>query len=200
MAPNSSQTMKTEDDMPDSTKQSDKTDDEHARRRRNTGRMTLKDVADHMGVSQISVSRYFQNPQRLSKPLRERIGEVVAELGYVPNLVAGGLASARNRVIGMVIPNISGPIFADTIQSFSDAVTARGYQLLLASSYFSEELEESAVRAFLGWSPAALPTRSASFFMLPTNGTATSSGTSSPSRGRRAIILRFCGMRCSLNS
>jgi len=56
----------------------------------------------------------------------------------------------------MVIPNISGPIFANTIQSFSDEVTAHGYQLLLASSYFSTDLEENAVRGLLGWSPAAL--------------------------------------------
>jgi LacI family gluconate utilization system Gnt-I transcriptional repressor len=148
--------MKTADDMPDSTKHASRLDDAGIRRRRNTGRMTLRDVAGYLGISQISVSRYFQNPERLSEPLRERIQKAVVELGYVPNLVAGGLASARNRVIGMVLPNISGPIFADTIQSFSDAVAARNYQLLLASSYFSAELEENAVRAFLGWSPAAL--------------------------------------------
>ncbi|PMS35745.1 LacI family transcriptional regulator [Trinickia symbiotica] len=135
--------------MSDSTKS-------EARPRRTSGRLTLRDVAEHVGVSQISVSRYFQDPTRLSEPLRERIARAVAELGYVPNLVAGGLASARSRVIGMVIPNISGPIFANTIQSFSDAVTAHGYQLLLASSYFSTDLEEHAVRGLLGWSPAAL--------------------------------------------
>jgi LacI family gluconate utilization system Gnt-I transcriptional repressor len=148
--------MKAAKDMRDPTKQKPRLDDAGARRRRNTGRMTLRDVAGHLGISQISVSRYFQEPERLSEELRERIRSAVAELGYVPNLVAGGLASARSRVIGMVLPNISGPIFAETIQSFSDAVTARGYQLLLASSYFSAELEENAVRAFLGWSPAAL--------------------------------------------
>ncbi|MBY4726449.1 MULTISPECIES: LacI family DNA-binding transcriptional regulator [Burkholderia] len=135
--------------MSDSTKSD-------ARPRRTSGRLTLRDVAEHVGVSQISVSRYFQDPARLSAPLRERIADAVAELGYVPNLVAGGLASARSRVIGMVIPNISGPIFANTIQSFSDEVTAHGYQLLLASSYFSTDLEEDAVRGLLGWSPAAL--------------------------------------------
>jgi LacI family gluconate utilization system Gnt-I transcriptional repressor len=56
----------------------------------------------------------------------------------------------------MVIPNISGPIFANTIQGFSDTLSRHGYQLLLASSYFDAVQEESAVRAFLGWSPAAL--------------------------------------------
>ncbi|WP_175652946.1 LacI family DNA-binding transcriptional regulator [Pseudomonas sp. Marseille-P9899] len=126
------------------------------RKRRGAGRVTLQAVARAAGVSAITVSRYFNQPESVSPERRERIAEVVAELGYVPNLVAGGLASARGRIVGMVIPNISGPIFADTIQGFSDTLSRHGYQLLLASSYFSTEQEENAVRAFLGWSPAAL--------------------------------------------
>ncbi|OLU17329.1 MULTISPECIES: LacI family DNA-binding transcriptional regulator [unclassified Pseudomonas] len=126
------------------------------RKRRGAGRVTLSAVAERIGVSSITVSRYFNQPDQVSQELRERIRRAVEEMGYVPNLVAGGLASAKGRIVGMVIPNISGPIFAQTIQGFSDTLTRHGYQLLLASSYFSEEQEESAVRAFLGWSPAAL--------------------------------------------
>jgi len=126
------------------------------RKRRGAGRVTLAEVARLAGVSAISVSRYFNQPEQVTAPLRERIQAAVQQLGYVPNLVAGGLASTRGRIVGMVIPNISGPIFAQTIQAFSDTLGRHGYQLLLASSYFSEEQEESAVRAFLGWSPAAL--------------------------------------------
>ncbi|TBV08229.1 LacI family DNA-binding transcriptional regulator [Phytopseudomonas dryadis] len=129
---------------------------EPSRKRRGAGRVTLNTVAQRAGVSAITVSRFFNQPEQVSDELRERIQAVVTELGYVPNMVAGGLASARGRIIGMVIPNISGPIFANTIQGFSDTLSRHGYQLLLASSYFSEEQEESAVRAFLGWSPAAL--------------------------------------------
>lgn len=126
------------------------------RKRRGAGRVTLTAVAELAKVSAISVSRYFNQPAQLSDDLRERIGAAVEALGYVPNQVAGGLASARGRVVGMVVPNISGPIFADTIQAFSDTLAAHGYQLLLASSYFSEDKKENAVRAFLGWNPAAL--------------------------------------------
>ena len=126
------------------------------RKRRGAGRVTLNTVARQAGVSAITVSRFFNQPEQVSPERRERIAAVVAQLGYVPNLVAGGLASARGKIVGMVIPNISGPIFANTIQGFSDTLSRYGYQLLLASSYFSVEQEESAVRAFLGWSPAAL--------------------------------------------
>ncbi len=126
------------------------------RKRRGSGRATIHDVARLAQVGSITVSRYLKQPSQVSTELGARIAAAVAQLHYVPNLVAGGLASTHSRIVGMVIPNISGPIFANTIQSFSDTLSAHGYQLLLASSYFSQEQEESAVRAFLGWSPAAL--------------------------------------------
>lgn len=126
------------------------------RKRRGAGRITQDAVARHVGVSTMTVSRYFNQPDQVSEDHRQRIAAAVAELGYVPNLVAGGLASAKGRIVAMVVPNISGPIFADTIQGFSDTLSQHGYQLLLASSYFSKDQEESAIRAFLGWSPAAL--------------------------------------------
>lgn len=126
------------------------------RKRRGSGRATIHDVARLAEVGSITVSRYFTEPGRVAAARSARIAAAVKQLGYVPNLMAGSLASSHSRIIGMVIPNISGPIFASTIQSFSDTLSRHGYQLLLASSYFSAEQEESAVRAFLGWKPAAL--------------------------------------------
>mgnify|MGYP001117700144 FL=1 len=126
------------------------------RKRRGSGRATIHDVARLAEVGSITASRYFSEPTRVGAKLSARIAAAVKQLGYVPNLVAGGLASSHGRMVGMVIPNISGPIFANTIQSFSDTLTRHGYQLLLASSYFSAKQEESAVRTFLGWKPAAL--------------------------------------------
>lgn len=126
------------------------------RKRRGSGRATIHDVARLAGSSSITVSRYLKKNSLVSPELGERIAQAIKALNYVPNLAAGGLASARGRIVGMVVPNISGPIFAPTIQAFNDTLNRHGFQVLLASSYFSKEQEESAVRAFLGWSPAAL--------------------------------------------
>ena len=126
------------------------------KKRRGSGRATIHDVARLAGVGSITVSRYLKKNGYVSDELGAKIAAAVAELRYVPNLAAGGLSSAHNKVVGMVVPNISGPIFASTIQSFNDTLNRHGYQVLLASSYFSDEQEENAVRAFLGWSPAAL--------------------------------------------
>ncbi|TWI61231.1 LacI family transcriptional regulator [Pseudoduganella lurida] len=137
-------------------KPDEEANEEPARKRRGSGRATIHDVARLAGVGSITVSRYLKKNGYVSAELGERIDAAVAQLNYVPNLVAGGLASSRGKVVGMVVPNISGPIFASTIQSFNDTLNRHGYQVLLASSYFSAEQEENAVRAFLGWSPAAL--------------------------------------------
>lgn len=126
------------------------------RKRRGSGRATIHDVARLAGVGSITVSRYLKKNGYVSDALGAKIEAAVAQLRYVPNLAAGGLSSTHNKVVGMVVPNISGPIFASTIQSFHDTLNRHGYQVLLASSYFSDEQEENAVRAFLGWSPAAL--------------------------------------------
>jgi len=129
---------------------------QNPKKRRGSGRATIHDVAKLAGVGSITVSRYLKKNGYVSDELGARIDAAVAQLNYVPNLAAGGLSSPHNKVVGMVVPNISGPIFASTIQSFNDTLNRHGYQVLLASSYFSAEQEENAVRAFLGWSPAAL--------------------------------------------
>lgn len=131
-------------------------EDHSPRKRRGSGRATIHDVARLAGVGSITASRYFSEPGRVGGERSARIAAAVKELGYVPNLLAGGLSKTHVRMVGMVIPNISGPIFAGTIQSVSDILTRHGYQLLLASSYFSAQQEENAVRTFLGWKPAAL--------------------------------------------
>jgi LacI family gluconate utilization system Gnt-I transcriptional repressor len=128
------------------------------KKRRGSGRSTIHDVARLAGVGSITVSRYLKKNGYVSEELGARIDAAIAQLNYVPNLAAGGLSSTHNKVVGMVVPNISGPIFASTIQSFHDTLNRHGYQVLMASSYFSAEQEEQAVRAFLGWSPAALAT------------------------------------------
>ncbi len=129
---------------------------ESVRKRRGAGRIKLRDVAELAGVSPMTVSRYFTQPSLVAKEAQERIAAAVEQTGYVPNLFAGGLASTRGKMVGMVIPNIAGGVFAETVQGVTDTLRPHGYQLLLASSNYSADEEQQAVRSFIGWSPAAL--------------------------------------------
>lgn len=124
--------------------------------RRKAGSHTIHDVAALAGVSSITVSRYFNSPDKVSAAVRERLREIIERIGYVPSQVAGGLASGRGRVVCAVMQNIASATFADLVKGMTDELQASGLQLLLANAQYSRDLEENAIRTFVGWHPRAL--------------------------------------------
>ena len=126
------------------------------RTRRGHGRKTLHDVAEHAGVTAITVSRYLRQPQLVATDTAARIAVALRATGYVANKQAGHLASGRSRIIAAIIPSIANSIFAETVQGLSDGLQAAGYELMLASSSYSMDREEEQIRAVLGWFPSAL--------------------------------------------
>lgn len=126
------------------------------RQRRNTQRVTMSDVARLADVSASTVSLYLRKPDEVSSVLRQRIQHAIDSLGYVPNLMAGALAAARTRVIGVIVPSMVNSLFASTVKAMQEPLRRRGYQLLLGHSDYSPAEEEALVRTFLSWSPAAM--------------------------------------------
>ncbi|MGA4670285.1 LacI family DNA-binding transcriptional regulator [Propionibacteriaceae bacterium Y1923] len=72
--------------------------------RAGVGAPTMDDVAEAAGVSRTSVSRVFLGQKKVSEETVWRVREVAAQLGYVPNRIASGLASGRTRTVGLVLP------------------------------------------------------------------------------------------------
>lgn len=132
------------------------TTESRKRTRRGTQRVTMTDVANAADVSPSTVSLYLRRPGAVSRHLAERIARVIDEMGYVPNLVAGSLAAARSRTVGVILPSILNSFFAETYNTLQGMFQAAHYQTLLGVSEFSPEEEESLIRAFLAWSPAAM--------------------------------------------
>jgi len=125
------------------------------RNRRSRGnRVTIRDVARHANVAVATVSRVVNSPDKVSPRLRERVNAVIKELQYFPNRVAGGLASARTKIIGLITPAPSGPVFGDIIKGINKVLGYAGYHFLLGSTEYSLEHEERLIREFTGWSPA----------------------------------------------
>src|SRR6202158_6599626 len=81
----------------------------------------LPALAKLPGVSSITVSRVLRLPNLVAPETRGRVEAAMRELGYVPNQVAGALASARTSSVGVLVPTIANSIFADTVQGLSDA-------------------------------------------------------------------------------
>ena len=116
----------------------------------------MADVARLAGVSKSTVSRALSRPEVVSTELRARIDEAVRRLAYVPNLVAGSLATARTRTVGVIVPSIMNSFFAGTVEEMADALGRHGYQIMIGNSGYSEDREEAIVATFLAWSPAAM--------------------------------------------
>src|ERR1700694_5230090 len=91
---------------------------------------TLSAVAKLAGVSSITVSRVVRLPDLVAPETRERVEAAMRELGYVPNQLAGALASARTRSVGGLVPTIANSIFGDTAQGLSDELGPRAHAVI----------------------------------------------------------------------
>ena len=123
------------------------------RSRRSSGAVTLHDVAKLAGVAPITASRALNHPDQVSEDIRKRVAEAIARTGYVPNRLAGGLASTKSRLVAAVVPTISGPVFLETVQSLTEALAERGYQLMLGQSGYAGSREDALLEAIIGRRP-----------------------------------------------
>ena len=121
--------------------------------RRGTGGITLDDVSKLAGVSAITVSRALNTPAMVSPETLERVREAVARTGYVPNLMAGGLASNRSRLVAALVPTIAGPVFLETIQALTESLAEAGCQLMLGQSGYTGAREDALIDAIIGRRP-----------------------------------------------
>ena len=121
--------------------------------RRKTGAITLRDVAKLAGVSVITASRALNTPNLVSGDAQARVREAVARTGYVPNLLAGGLASSRSRLVAALVPTIAGPIFLETIQALTDELEGAGFQLMLGQAGYANSREDALIDAIVGRRP-----------------------------------------------
>jgi LacI family transcriptional regulator, gluconate utilization system Gnt-I transcriptional repressor len=123
------------------------------RRRRRTGSITLMEVARLAGVSPITASRALNTPDKVARETLARVRKAVAKTGYVPNMLAGGLASTRSRLVAAVVPTIAGLVFLDMVQSLTATLAQAGYQLMLGQSGYTNINEDALIDAIVGRRP-----------------------------------------------
>ena len=123
------------------------------RARRGSGRATLVDVALAAKVSTQTVSRVINAPTQVPASTVAVVREAIDKVGYVPNLLAGGLASGRSRLVAALVPAISGPVFSQTIEALSQTLGRRGYQLMLGESGYEEPDEDTVLQNLISRRP-----------------------------------------------
>ncbi len=126
------------------------------RKRRNTGRATLADVAKLAGVGSMTVSRALRTPEQVSDKLREQIQKAIDELGYIPNKAAGALASGQSHSVAVILPSLTEMACTHFMTSFQQRLNQKGYQLLLGYTNYSPEQEEELLATLLANNPAAV--------------------------------------------
>jgi LacI family transcriptional regulator len=105
----------------------------------------MKDIAQQLGVSVVTVSKSLRGLPGPSQETRARVIALARELNYGPNLAARALVTGHTNSIGLVIPDLVHPFFAQIAKSVSAVLNARGYGLLVSSSEENPELERRAV-------------------------------------------------------
>jgi LacI family gluconate utilization system Gnt-I transcriptional repressor len=111
---------------------------------------TLDDVAALAGVSTATVSRYLNNPKVVAAATGERIREAIAQTGYIPNLLAGGLASQKSKMVAVLIPHLTDSIFNDTIQTMAEELASAGTTVMMGLTGVTQERTDQLILAAIG--------------------------------------------------
>jgi LacI family transcriptional regulator len=97
---------------------------------------TVTDVAARAGVAPSVVSRVLNEDStlRIRPETRERIIRVVEELGYIPNFAGRALRQARTGALGLIVPDVTNPVYADVLRGAEQAASDASYLILLGSA------------------------------------------------------------------
>lgn len=110
---------------------------------------TIREVAQRAGVSVATVSRVVNLSGPVSDKTRHSVNQAIRESGFRPNSIGRQLKTARTHTIGVLVPSLRNPIFADAVAGIELDAKQRGFSVLLASSGYDSEKEVSAIETFL---------------------------------------------------
>ncbi|TCM87475.1 LacI family DNA-binding transcriptional regulator [Rhodovulum steppense] len=118
--------------------------------------LTLRDVSEASGVSEMTVSRVLRDSGDVSDKTREKVLEAAKRLGYVPNRIAGGLASQRVNLVGVIIPSLSNMVFPEVLSGINEVLEDTPLQPVFGLSRYDPPHEEKVLFEMLSWRPSGL--------------------------------------------
>lgn len=94
----------------------------------------IKDVAKHAGVSVTTVSRVMNNRGAISEMTRSKVYKAMEELNYHPNEIAKSLYTKKSNLIGLILPDISNPFYAEETKYIAESLYLNNYKLMLCNA------------------------------------------------------------------
>lgn len=118
--------------------------------------LTLRDVSEASGVSEMTVSRVLRNRGDVSAATRDKVLTAAKELGYVPNKIAGALASQRVNLVAVIIPSLSNMVFPEVLGGISHVLEDTELQPVVGVTDYLPEKEEKVLYEMLSWRPSGV--------------------------------------------
>ena len=112
--------------------------------------VTLKDIARETGVSTAAVSQVLRNKGRVSDKTRQAVMEAAARMGYVPDQRARAMRSSGNKTVGLLVPDLKNPYFADLVTSMEDELYGHGVSTLIGTSAEDLKRQDAFIENLLG--------------------------------------------------
>lgn len=109
----------------------------------------MKDIAKELGVSTVTISKVLRNHPDVGEETRQRVLSRVKELDYRPNLAARGLVTGRTYLVGLIVPDLLHPFFAEIAAAISETLRKEDYYLVVSSSEEDPALEEQEINQLL---------------------------------------------------
>jgi LacI family transcriptional regulator len=106
----------------------------------------MKDIAQDLGLSVVTVSKVLRDHPDIGEETRRRVLKRVQELDYQPNALARSLVTGRSYLVGLVVPGLLHPFFAEVARALSTVIRRKGYSLIVSSSEEDPELERQEIR------------------------------------------------------
>lgn len=109
--------------------------------------VTIKHIAQHLGVAASTVARALSHDERISPATRAKVAQAALDLGYVANSAARQMRSHRSHMVGLVIPDVLNAFYSTAAQAISQNFDEAGYQMVLCISEDKPEVEMRQVRS-----------------------------------------------------
>ena len=119
-------------------------------------KLLLKDIAKLAGVSEMTASRAMRGAQDVSEATRQKVEEIARDVGYVPNRIAGALASKKVNLVGVVVPSLNSSVFPEVLSGISSTLKTTPLKPVIGVTGYDLLEEEEVIREMLSWRPTGV--------------------------------------------
>jgi LacI family transcriptional regulator, galactose operon repressor len=111
--------------------------------------VTIRDVARHVGVSPMTVSRVINHSALVSAETRRKVETAISELGYVPSRLARGLSGQRTGTLAVIVPDVANPFFTLIVRGAEDVARRAGYRVILCDTRADLSVEREVIEEMI---------------------------------------------------